>query len=433
MALAVFDIHDAGIQVALDGELIRTSPGYAVLDKQRLMTGESAAGHAKLLPRWTNNRFWSQLDTNPLPNGTGRVRHHADLAFAHLEELWAPVRDRAGQVILCVPGYYSQENLGLLLGITREAGMPVRGLVDSAVVAASNLALPPKALHLDIHLHSITLTRLTNSGLLTRAGVQTLVESGLVNLWERWADVIAKQFIRTSRFDPMHEAATEQTLFDLLPAWVAALDEQAMNRFDLKAGDTTRSVTVARDSLLTAVTGLYPRIVQALRRETDSGGPACLLLSHRFTGFPGLKESLGLVKHLEVIALPETGSVIAANEHRDAIISPDEAISHVTRMRADRARLPPAAVVPSRPTHILFDNHAYAIGHSFKLGADFPARSDEPMATLYVRRGMLMLEPAHSSVKINGEACDGSRALRAGDLLDLGEVQLTLITVGKDA
>ncbi|MBO7005117.1 MAG: hypothetical protein JJ854_04600 [Pseudomonadales bacterium] len=41
MSIAVFNINDAGIQVSVEGDLVRTSPGYAVLDGNNLLTGDS--------------------------------------------------------------------------------------------------------------------------------------------------------------------------------------------------------------------------------------------------------------------------------------------------------------------------------------------------------------------------------------------------------
>ena len=172
MSIAVFNINDAGIQLTVDSELVRTSPGIAVLNNDNLLTGEEASKNIKLLPRWTNNRFWSQLNTNALPNSTDQVRHHADIAFAHLEDLWLPVREEVENVILVVPGYYQNNDLGLLLGIARECGMPVQGVVDQSVIAASDLPLRSNVIHLDVHLHSFTLTQVNNGGMLVRKDVK---------------------------------------------------------------------------------------------------------------------------------------------------------------------------------------------------------------------------------------------------------------------
>ena len=241
MTLAVININDAGIQLALDGELMCTSPGFAVLNDDRLLTGEEASKNARLLPRWTNNRFWSQLTTNPLANKTDQIRHHADLAFAHLEALWLPVKGDISDVIFVVPGYYTNENLVLLLGLAKECNLPLSAIVDQSVVVASNLQLQGTVLHLDIHLHSITLTKITNSGSLLRQEVKTVIETGLFTLWDRWANIIGNQFIQTTRFDPMHEAASEQQMFNQLPEWIANLTDGNMNTFVLNVGTTEHS------------------------------------------------------------------------------------------------------------------------------------------------------------------------------------------------
>ena len=90
MSLAIFNINDAGLQLSLNGDLIDTSRGYAVLDGNKLMVGEEAAQNTKLLTGWTNNKFWNQLTTTPIKGKKNQIRHHADLAFAHLEDLWEP-------------------------------------------------------------------------------------------------------------------------------------------------------------------------------------------------------------------------------------------------------------------------------------------------------------------------------------------------------
>ncbi len=432
MALTVFNLSDAGIQVATDGEIVRTSPGYAVLDDRTLLTGEAAMGNAKLLPRWTNNRFWSQLSTSPLPNGTEQVRHHADLAFAHLEDLWLPVKNQSEEVILGVPGYYTADNLGLLLGMTNEAGIPVRGVVDHSVVAASNLPLAGNVLHLDIHLHGITLTRLTNSGLLVRRDVKTVIETGFVTLWERWANIIANQFIQATRFDPMHEAATEQKLFDQLPAWIAALEDKAMTPFDLAAGGSTHSVAVSRDNLLTAVSPLYPQIVQAIRQEANDGNPASLLLSHGFSGFPGLRDSLQLIPNLDVIDLGETKLIESITRNKDQIISADGSVAFVTQLDAGESSGSAVASTAAHPTHLLWNHHAYRIGQSFKLGDDFsngPSAAGTTAATLFVRSGALMLESQSEGIRVNGNAVTEVQQLNKGDEIQLGDQSLTLLTV----
>ena len=437
MSIAVFNINDAGIQLTVDNELVRTSPGVAVLNNNSLLTGEEASKNVKLLPRWTNNRFWSQLNTNPLPNSTEQVRHHADIAFAHLEDLWLPASKEVSDVILIVPGYYHNTDLGLLLGIAHECGMPVKGIVDQSVIAASNLPLRSNIIHLDVHLHSFTLTQISNQGVLSRKNVKTILETGLSTLLDRWANIIASQFIQTTRFDPMHNADTEQQLFDLLPDWIRNLQDSNTHSFSVKAAGTEHSVAISQESLLKACTPLYPQIVQAIRSEIVANEPASLLLSHRLQGFPGLKESLKLVANLEIIDLPEEKANDSAATHNATIIDDGGTVSHVVQLGTGELATPTKQETSTTGvTHILWRHQATAIGKALPIDADLsagPRFSHDPAFTLYARNDEIMIEcGATDMIKINGAAVDPERPLKLGDQIELAGDQLTLISVPRD-
>ena len=55
MSLAIFHINDAGLQLSVNGDLIDTRRGYAVLDGNKLMVGEEAAQN-KSNTRSTNKK-----------------------------------------------------------------------------------------------------------------------------------------------------------------------------------------------------------------------------------------------------------------------------------------------------------------------------------------------------------------------------------------
>ncbi len=438
MSIAVFNINDAGIQLTVDSKLVRTSPGIAVLNNNSLLTGEQASKNVKRLPRWTNNRFWSQLNTHPLPNSTEQVRHHADIALAHLEDLWLPVKKEVTKVILVVPGYYHNDDLGLLLGIARECGIPVKGIVDQSVIAASNLALRSTVIHLDIHLHSFTLTQISNGDILARKDVKTILETGLSTLWDRWANIIAGQFIQTTRFDPMHNADTEQHLFNLLPDWIRNLQDSNMHSFSFNASGTEHSVAISHENLLKACTPLYPQVVQAIRNEITGSEPTSLLLSHRLQGFPGLKESLRLVSNLEIIDLPEEKANESAATHNASIISDSGPISHIVQLSTgDAAATPQRVTRASGATHILWRHQATAIGKTLPIDADLsegPKFSNDPAFTLYARNNQIMIDCGATDglIKVNGAAANPDRPLQPGDQIELAGGQLTLISVPPD-
>ncbi len=437
MSIAVFNINDAGIQVSVDGDLVRTSPGYAVLDGSHLLVGEQASQNAKLLPRWTNNRFWSQLNVNPLPNGNNQVRHHADLAFAHIESLWQPIQGDAEAAVFVVPGYYGNDNLGLLLGMSQEAGIPVRGIVDNSIVQAADLPLRKTVLHLDIHLHSITLTSISNTGTLARREVRTVIESGLFTLLDRWSNIIAEQFIQTTRFDPMHNADTEQQLFNRLPDWIASLGEQNSHTIALNTGETEHSVSISNDSLLKACATIYPQVVQAIRSEVPAGETATLLVSHRFAGFPGLKSSLGLINNVEIFDLAELKAIGSTTVHREEIVSGDGPVQHVLQISTGREQAPVTSLPAEiEATHLLWQHRAFAIGTGLKLSEDLsagPRNSDDPVCTLYRRNGELVLEVVKDSkVQLNGANPNVSATINPGDVITIADQSMTVISVSGD-
>ena len=435
MSLAIFNLNDVGIQLAIDGSLVRTSPGYAVLDKDRLLVGEAASEKSRLLPGWTNNRFWSQLDVKPLTRSTDQVRHHADLALAHLEDIWLPVKKDVTEAIFVVPGYYDREDLGLLLGICRECDLPIRGLVDASVIQACDLPLGKTVLHLDIHLHSITLTSISNDGLLVRREVKQIIGSGFSTLLDRWANIIAEQFIQTTRFDPMHKADTEQQLFNRLPAWIASLEGKGIHRFTLAPDKAEQSITLTHDSLLKACASIYPQLVQAVRNEMSPGKTASLLVSHHFKGFPGLLDSLGLIKNIDLVSLTEMKAVGSASAHGDEMLGSEDAVQHILQIssRGETKGSGQKAATQPHATHLLWQHQAWPVGSGIRLGEDMsagPGDASDPVCTLYKRDQELVLECRKpDAVKLNGAKPGLAETVGPGDQLEISGEMLTLIEV----
>ncbi|HAK52687.1 MAG TPA: hypothetical protein DCM54_12415 [Gammaproteobacteria bacterium] len=433
MTLGIIELNDSGIQVAVDGDLVATSPGYAVLDGEKLLVGNEGAQFSRLLPTWTNNRFWNQLNTDPIPNATGAVRHHADLAFAHLESLWEQIKDSADQVIFLVPGFYDRSNLGLLLGMAKECNIPTAGIVDTSLATASEQALRETVLHLDIHLHRITLTRLANTANLSRTDFTTVSESGIFTLWDRWANVIANQFIQSSRYDPMHEAGSEQALYNQLPGWITNLETSRSNSFNLDLDNISHSVAISAEQLMAACTPLYPQIVQSIRNQVRGDETATLLMSHRFRGFPGLKDSLNLLENVDVVELTPEQAIQGALTHAEKIIPGSGTITHVVNLPITATKVVDDIVKTRRATHMLYENHAVSIGQSFKLSADFSNGVKQDLSaricTIYPRGAELYID-IHSAENlwINDAPATEQASLQPGDIIRVGDHSITLIS-----
>jgi hypothetical protein len=372
LTTAVFEINDAGIQLYVDQDRVAVSPAFAVLHNRQLHIGTEGFTRSRLYPGWTNNRYWEQLNTDPMPNATAQIRHHADLVFTHMETLWSMIQNKVDEVILAVPGCLDPAQLGLLLGIARECGMPVKGLVNSALVSLCDQVNSTTALHLDIQLHHILLTTLKSEEHLDVQESVKLTEQGLFTLWDRWANIIADLFIRNTRFDPMHQAETEQQLFSQLPDWVHRFEGGKSKDITLSLDQSSHSVSVSTEKLLTACANMYPQIVQQVRNHIPPGQHIQLFLSHQLKGLPGLRDSLNLLPNTEVIQLEDSACVRGTLEHLDLIRSDSESVSYITRLTSSQTIAADRIdSLPSSTTHLLHNSIAVPIGQVFKLDADF--------------------------------------------------------------
>ncbi len=460
MSTLALEIHDAGVlaigETRPREETPPASPGVALADGDALVTGEAAVRRARLLPRHVDHRFWQRLDHEPLARPFRRGLCAADLAHAHLADVWRQVGRGVQRTLLVVPGCYSEAQLGLLLGIARACEIPVTGLVDAAVAAARG-APGQRLLHLDIHLHRTLATEVLCRGELVRGHLEASDELGLVALRDAWARRISELCVRATRFDPLHSAASEQALYDRLPGWLEQLRDADRCEIAVAAGGEEIPLELERAQLVDAVEAPYARLLEGVRALRRAGEPLTVLLAHRLAELPGLAEQLAELRDTRVLPLAAGAAAAGALAARTAIEGPleDGAVPFVTHLPTSGAAAPPAAPprlpdvapLPSpgpRPTHVLHGSRAWPITAApFLLGVAAPEGRGLRLAGatdgISRRHCRLLLEGERALVEdlstwgtfLNGERVAGRAALAAGDRLRLGSpgVELRLIRV----
>lgn len=424
--MLVIEVNDAAVTVSNKDGLLLESPGYAVMDGDQLYLGGEAQAVARIKPRWTNNYFWARLGVEAIQGATSQVRHHADLAFAHLQSIWQQVGEDDADVVFAVPGSWTAEQLGLLLGFAEELGLRVRSIVDAAVAATASTPESGRLWHLDISLHRILLTEILAGHMLAREKVLVVAEEGLVHFNNLWANAIADQFVQATRFDPMHSAATEQLLHDCLPACLADLGERGASTVELSDGGKNYSVTLRRDQLVAAATSTYPRIVQQLQAGAGDGGG--LLLSARFNGFPGLVNAVSVLPGLSVGALSAGAAAQGCFVHASELLGDDDAVHFHTELRRGAAGARQgAAPVPEQalPTHLLYRGQAWPISARatvLALDGDTLTTAEgagEPQCSVRRLDGRVWVEPRPvTQVFLNGRQVDDKLGLSVGDRLE---------------
>lgn len=426
--MLILDFNDSELRIA-DGETVLASaPGIAVLEGSDFILGAAAAAKSRLNPRASYRNFWEQLDQQPLNRRAGKAQTHADIAYFHLRALWRDACAKAARpgedVIMVVPSQYGAERLSLLLGIARACGIPVQGVVDSAVLAASVAAHACQ--YIDISLHRVYHSRVDAQGVLQ--GAQELNQQGLVWCYEQCIKLIAAQFMSETRFDPLHEAASEQRLFDELPQWLAGFASAERLPLSLTAGQRQHRIEVTRAQIVEQLQPLLVAIDSAIQ-----GTDAAVVISHRLAALPGV------VERLNAGVMAEGAVFAAAAARRSEVISdvtspvwvkhlPPTGVAAADLARPKKEKTPPLA------SHLLHGSCAYKLTSAGLVPGDNLELTEHNQTScrivLEASRIVLRRLDDPRDIVVNGQRWQGQeRVLEAGDVLELGGHRFQLIHV----
>lgn len=431
----ILELNDADITLYRDTAVLYRSPGVAVVLDDAVHFGDEALRLSRIHPRQTNQQYFTRLNADPLAAPGRRIRNHADLVYLHLQTFKPLIDAEGGEVLLAVPGILSADQLGVLLGVLQEIGIRVSGFVDAAVAAAAGRSLPERAYHLDVMMQRavVTVLETTADGEISKAGAQEVLECGLNRLMEGWIDIIADRFVRETRFDPLHAAATEQQLFDQIYAWLERPGASELG-IQIDQADQQRRVELGR-------TALEEKAGQRFRLLADIVPQgAVLLVSARAARLPGLQSSLAELD-ADSAALDADALARGCLANLARIAPGDGELRLVTRLPGGHlpgdphsasdlpaGRLPsdgremPAAE-PTDPATV--PTHALEGAEAWPLDA-----APEPVP---VRRdgSVLLLEPA-AGVRLNGDGIEQPTPLARGDRVSVGERAFLMIRVRDD-
>lgn len=454
MTLAL-EINDAGMVLARDGTILAEEPGVAMLDGASPETGEAALLRARLKPLYAESRYWQDLGTEPLARPVPAAANRAEIAYAQLERLVAPHLADGREIIIAVPPWYSREQLGLLLGVAKESGLEPVGLVDAGLAASSLESAPETMLQLELGLHRAVVTVLDCAAGLRRTRFEMLPQHGWLALQQAWLDAIAAAFVLKTRFDPLHQAATEQLLCDRLPAWLATAASGSTASIELESGAKNYSVAMSGGDFEGAAAHSYDEYARVLQRARPTAGPLHLRLSSRFAAFPGLEGRLAGIRDCEIVRLPRGAAALGALAWESHIRRDSGALTLVQHLPvalrggAAAGGASPSSSVPmdARPTHLVFASRAYGL-HSRPLTLGSGVAGDRRAVALEAGPG---ISRSHCSISLvdgsawledhstygtflNGERVGGRVELRAGDRLRFGSpgVECELVRVVDD-
>lgn len=429
MDIGLLDLNDCNLQL-WHGDSRVQSPGYALLHGDEYRFGAAARAAARLQPRNINTRFWWQLGTDPLQPALGPARHTGDLVHAHLQQLHREA-NRPGEIVLAVSGSMQHEQLALLLGIIQQCPFAAVGLVNRSVALGSLYGQGGRLFHLEIQLHQALVTELAaHDNTLEVRRTTPLPGCGLLQLQERVVEIIAGEFVRQTRFDPRRKAATEQQLYDALPAALRALHDRVEANIDVNGYQARINAHLLQ--------GAGQRLFDSARAAMGAAQPDDLVIADPLAALlPGLS---GAFARLDVLASDDIYR--ALHLHQDTLVQREQALHFVTALpclarksfggtTAADAPQPTARIVPqpipqaapvkpaSRPTHLLYRHIARP------LSASGTALWDG--WELYRDGEGWQLRGSGSGAAVNGAPYTPGQVLGTGDTIAIGAGDAALL------
>jgi hypothetical protein len=260
----VLHINDNNLILDSDGQ--RTvSQGYAWLKGDQVLFDldgtDFPVSHCRLAPQQINNRYWQQCEQSAIPANDAGMRHAADLVWQHLNQLRQ--QKNLTDLMLVVPSHYRESNLQLLLGIAKASQLQIKGLVNKAVVALQNrVRANGEYWHFDVQLHQTVCSRIeVANGLVSLGEVEILSDVGIHVMQEALLRGLQNNFIQNDRFDPLHDAVTEQQLFDQLPNIAMQLAESGKARVSLQHQNRRHNTTLDSKEWQALLTPFSDRLI----------------------------------------------------------------------------------------------------------------------------------------------------------------------------
>ena len=417
MSTIAIDINDAGIVLADESGIVADEPGYAYVEGQAILTGQDAYAKARLHLRQSSNRYWDGLTLEPGSAGIEGVGSAAELAYAQLKALWEKFGGQRNDALLLVPGHYGRDELGVLLGLAQECEIPVRSMLSSAASAAAAPYPGRQLVHVDAGLHRVSATPLAQGDEVAADPEQSLGSTGLASIMDSLAKRVAELFVLATRFDPFHSAASEQLVYDRLPAWLGELAQHPESvELKLPRDGAELTVEVDRAQLIGVMAGFYKAVVQLIAQCRESGTELVVLLSDRLAKLPGIDSELERLDEALVVTLPPGHAAVGAVNQAAALIGDSGNVRLLKRVPWREAPAEPAPVEraeepeQAEPVPVIVDDPA---SHIVYRGIAYPVDSSgivigrEPVPqrrTIVLNGGQGGVSRAHCElVKRDGE------------------------------
>ena len=480
MTPLAIDLNDRALSLARNGGMLASAPSAAFDTIVNAPPGATPWKALRSQPMAVSTRHLGEVLTQ-----RGLTVRSEDILARELTALLA-LHPRLDDEPLWIASPARSEPLGLgaVLGVARRMGVSIDGFVDAATVTAAALAPDRNSIVLELGLHHAAATAVdADAGQARRRRAVLFERAGLIELHQVWLDLVSTTMVKRTRFDPLHDAATEQQLFDALPTIAGELAATGNATASVTKGSERFEVALTHDQFAQAGESTFRGISGLLHQLRPAGAPMAIIVPQPVLDLPGFREVLEPFSGCELIAIPDGFAAAAISLLELPIdVSEDRTVRLLRRVPL-REQQPAAATADphtagaadaqvtaladthaavsrellgkrrstsAQPSHVLHEGRAYALGGSplvvgrnatptphraITLSDGLAGVSRRHCTFVYDGEELLLLDHSSFGTFVNGERVQERVRVHAGDRVRLGEpgVELSLIAVGDPA
>lgn len=451
----VLELDDRAVAVAAEGRVLAIAPSAVFDGTADGVAGVNAWRELRVRPRAISTRHLGAVLTQRGVSGRAEMLLQAELKIRLSEQ---PL-DEGQRAWIVAPAHAEAAGLTALLGIAQRMGFAVDGFVDSATVVTAGLGAEQSSIVLELGLHHTAATSVECAGEQARRRRSVQSErGGLIELYQAWLDLVSTTMVKRTRFDPLHDAATEQRLFESIPVLALEAARTGSATVAIAKGAELFEASLTRDQFAQAAQPIYRAIVGLLHQLRPAGVPVAIVMPHLAAELPGLREQLEQFVGCELVRVPN--GFAAAVTSLLELPAPPSTESAVTLLRRlpilpqavgsevdfDRVPLGQRRVTGPAPSHVLWEGRAYPLQPDTLVVGREPTVNPRYITLpgglagvsrrhcTFVHDGdeLVLLDHSTFGTFVNGERVQERVRIYAGDRVRLGEpgVELTLIAVG---
>jgi hypothetical protein len=442
----VIELNDRAVAFARGGQVLSIAPSAVWDGSTGEVPGSSAWNALRRHPTATSTRHLGMVLSQPGASD----RAVALVAAEWASRLTAQAPTPGERVWIATPVHAPVQGLGGLLAISRKLTLPVDGFVDMAVasVAALGLQQQQSAIVLEIGLYHAAATYVDRDGAQVRRRRTVVTErGGLMSFYQGWLELVSTTLVKRTRFDPLHDAATEQQLFDSLAACAASAAAHGSAQAVVTKGAERFEVSLTQDQFAQAGQAQHREIIRLLHELRPAGAALALVVPALLEQLPGFHEELEQFTGCELVSLPEGFGAQVVSQLDLPVREPDQPVRLLRRLPANQQGIGQVARAlggeHAQPSHLLLNSQVYALSEPLVIGRapTGPRTIALPEGLAGVSRRHCTLTPEgnevvlvdHSSfgTYVNGERVAERVRVCAGDRIQIGDpgVEISLICV----